>query len=79
MRSKIIVSMLNINFLELSNATTAPFWKRSSCVLGRSDLFGKGYESVLDILGAFEEKVGSVLFPNIPNIARKWRLALVLT
>jgi len=27
-----------------------------------------GYESVLDIIGTSEEKVGSVLFPNIPDI-----------
>ena len=32
-----------------------------SCIRGRSGLFGKGYESILDILEAFEEKVGLVL------------------
>ena len=49
--------MLKIIFLELPNATTAPYWKRLSCILGRSGLFGNGYESCLDLLGAFEEKV----------------------
>ena len=62
MRSKIILDQLKFIFLELPNATNVPFWKRSSCILGRSGLFGKGYESVLDILEAFDEKVGSVLY-----------------
>ena len=44
--------MLKNIFFVLPNATTAPFWKRSTGVLRRSGLFEKGYESVLDILGA---------------------------
>ena len=40
-------------FLVLPNGTTAPFWKLSSSILGRSCLFGKGCERVLYILGAF--------------------------
>ena len=54
-RSKIILGMLKTNFLEFSNETTAPFLKLSSCILGRSGLFRKGYESVQSILGTFEE------------------------
>ena len=51
-----IVGMLKIIFLALPNATNALFWKRSSYILGRSGLLGKGHESVLDILGALLEK-----------------------
>ena len=48
-----MLGMLKNIFLELPNATTAPLWKCSS---------RKGSESVLDILGAFDEEVGSVLY-----------------
>ena len=56
--------MLKIIFMQLPNATNAPFMKRSSCILHvlRSGLFGKSYESDLDILGAIVEKVGSFDF-----------------
>ena len=68
---------VQINLLEFWNATTAPFWKRSSCILGRSGLFGKGYESVLDKLGAVEVSnsvsssisgVGTLFFPFLAAI-----------
>ena len=66
MGSEIILGMLKIIFLELANATTASFWTYSSCILGRSNLFGKGYESILGTLGAFEEKVGFSTAPARP-------------
>ena len=54
MRSKIILGMLKYILLDLPNETTAPFWKRASCIPGRSGLFGKCYESVLNILVAYK-------------------------
>lgn len=59
--------MLKIFFLELPNTTNVPFWKRSSCILGRSGLFVKGIESVLEYC-----------FPNIPNMANGFSIYLEL-
>ena len=58
------------------NATNGPFLKRSICIQGRSGLFGKAYESLLCILGAFVvPPAPAVPPPRSPPPSPEWILS----
>ena len=66
------LGMLKIIFLELPNAPTAHVLEVFELHSRKSGLFGKGYESDVDTLGAFKKKVGSVFYSVSLGVRSRW-------